>query len=76
MNLILSCSFLFILKGGSAQLKCVGKKNFFWEERGQKVKRNTKTEKLAPISLLPFYQWRVRGRTGHAPRTHLKRTVH
>jgi len=31
---------------------------------------------IAPISLPPFYQWRVRGRTGHAPKAHLKGTLH
>jgi len=31
---------------------------------------------IAPISLPPFYQCRVRGRTGHAPRIHLKGMLH
>jgi len=46
---------------------------FFSGGRGQWKHRD---REMAPISLPPFYQWRVRGRTGHAPRAHLKATVH
>jgi len=41
--------------------------------------RKTKKDKdreIAPMSLLLFYQWRVKGRTGHALRAYLKETQH
>jgi len=68
MILILSFSFLFILK------RCAPKgcrqKNF------QGTKETPRPREIAPISLPPFYQWRVRRCTGHAPGVHLKRTLH
>jgi len=51
--------------------KGVGRK--FSGEREQKEHHDRET---APISLPPFYQWRVRGRTGHAPWAYLKGTLH
>jgi len=52
----------------------IGRKFFEGEEGG---KRNTKTEReIAPISLPPFYKWWAREHTGHAPRAHLKETLH
>jgi len=42
---------------------------------GRGAKRHQDRE-IAPISLPPFYEWRVRGRTGHAFRAHFKETLH
>jgi len=67
MICILSCSYLFL--NAVLSSKGVGRK-FFWE-KGQR-----KDQETAPISFPPFYQWWVRGRTGYAPRVHLKRTLH
>jgi len=36
----------------------------FPEGRGQKEHQD---REIAPISFLPFYQWWVKGHTGHAP---------
>jgi len=64
---MLSCSFLFILKQ-FAQIKVSAEKIL-----GGRRQRKHQDRKIAPISLLPFYQWQVRGRTG--PRAHLKETA-
>jgi len=45
----------------------------FTEERRQKEHQD---REIAPISFPPFHQWQVRRRTGHAPRNHLKGTLH
>jgi len=34
-------------------------------------KEHHQDREIAPISFLPFYQWRVKGRTEHAPRDNL-----
>jgi len=41
--------------------------------RGQKEQQD---REIAPISLPPFYHWRVRGLTGHAHRAYFKGTLH
>jgi len=74
MILILSCSFLFILK---AVLLRVSAEKF----KGVKEAPN---REIAPICLPPsllfinggFYQWRFINGAGHAPGVHLKGTLH
>jgi len=70
MILILSCSFYLFLNA-VLNSKGVGRKTF-----GGRGQRKHQDREIASISLPLFYQWRVRGRTGHAPRAHLKGTLH
>jgi len=42
---------------------------------GNKKAKSTDRE-IAPITQFPFYQWRVSGHTGHAPRDRFKGTLH
>jgi len=51
--------------------KGVGRKIF-----GGKGAKEHQDREIALINLPPFYQWRVRECTGHAPRAHLKGTLH
>jgi len=74
MILILSCSFLFILKLCAQIQGC--RLNFYLGGGGGREQKKHQDREIVPISLPPFYQWRVRGRTGYAPRAHLKGTLH
>jgi len=62
MILILGCLFYLFLNA-MLSLKGVGRK-IFGEKRGQNEHQD---REIAPISPLPFYQWRVRGRIGMHP---------
>jgi len=42
---------------------------------GEREQKEHQDREIAPIILSSFYQWRVKGRTGHTPRAHLKGTL-
>jgi len=46
-----------------------------WGGEG-KGQRKHQDREIAPITFPPFYQWRDRRRTCHAPRVHLKEMLH
>jgi len=71
MILILSVVLFRLFLNVLLSFKGVGRKIF-----GRSGQKEHQDREIAPISLPSFYQWRVRGRTRHAPRAHLKGTLH
>jgi len=57
--------FFYLFLNAVLSSKCVSQKKFFF--LGGREQKEYQDREIAPISLPPFYQWRVRERTGYAP---------
>jgi len=70
MILMLSCLFYLFLNAVISSR--VSAETF----SGRREQKEHQGREIAPISLPPFYQLRVKGRTGYAPRAYLKGMLH